>query len=180
MLASRSASPSPPVGLLLLASRTSATRACWSRWSACCSSAPGSPLRVFAAPAVDLVGGAALYVALRPYALARVRGFLDPWQSAQGEGFQLVQSFVAFGRGGSFGVGLGAGRQKLFYLPEAHTDFILSVVAEELGLVGVLLVLGAFAAFADLGRARRAPRARPLRAARGLRHDRADRAAGRS
>jgi cell division protein FtsW len=113
--------------------------------------ASGLPLRMFAVPAALAVAGACAYVAMRPYALARVRGFLDPWQSAQGEGFQLVQSFVAFGRGGSLGVGLGAGRQKLFFLPEAHTDFILSVVAEELGLVGVLVVLGAFAGFAIFG-----------------------------
>lgn len=113
--------------------------------------ASGLPLRWFAAPAGLALVGACSYVALRPYALARVRGFLDPWQSAQAEGFQLVQSFVAFGRGGSFGVGIGAGRQKLFFLPEAHTDFILSVVAEELGLVGVLLVIGAFAGIAIFG-----------------------------
>jgi cell division protein FtsW len=113
--------------------------------------ASGLPLRWFVAPGVLAVVGACGYVALRPYALARVRGFLDPWQSAQGEGFQLVQSFVAFGRGGPFGVGIGAGRQKLFFLPEAHTDFILSVVAEELGLVGVLLVIGAFAGIAAYG-----------------------------
>ena len=111
----------------------------------------GLPLRLFALPGALALAGAAAYVALRPYALARVRGFLDPWQSAQGDGFQLVQSFVAFGRGGSFGVGIGAGRQKLFFLPEAHTDFILSVVAEELGLVGVLCVLGAFAGLAVFG-----------------------------
>ena len=78
-------------------------------------------------------------------------GFINPWQRATAEGFHLVQSFVAFGRGGGFGVGLGDGRQKLFYLPEAHTDFILSVVAEELGLAGVLLVLGAFAALVLAG-----------------------------
>jgi cell division protein FtsW len=113
--------------------------------------ASGLPLRLFAVPGVLTAVGACAYVALRPYALARVRGFLDPWQSAQGEGFQLVQSFVAFGRGGSLGVGIGAGRQKLFYLPEAHTDFILSVVAEELGLLGVLLVIGAFAGIAVFG-----------------------------
>jgi cell division protein FtsW len=113
--------------------------------------ASGLPLRLFALPAVATAVGACAYVALRPYALARVRGFLDPWQSAQGEGFQLVQSFVAFGRGGPLGVGIGAGRQKLFYLPEAHTDFILSVVAEELGLLGVLLVIGAFAGIAIFG-----------------------------
>jgi cell division protein FtsW len=113
--------------------------------------ASGLPLRWFVAPGIVALVGACAYVAMRPYALARVRGFLDPWQSAQGEGFQLVQSFVAFGRGGSFGVGIGAGRQKLFFLPEAHTDFILSVVAEELGLVGVLLVIGAFAGIAIFG-----------------------------
>jgi len=119
----------------------------------------GLPLRVLALPVVAVVLGAGLYIAVRPYALARVRGFVDPYQTALGEGFQLVQSFIAFGRGGLFGVGLGNGIQKLSYLPEAHTDFILSMVAEEAGLVGVLIVLGAFAAlcFAGLriaGRAR--------------------------
>ena len=113
--------------------------------------AAGLPLRVLALPVVAVVLGGALYIAVRPYAAARVRGFVDPWQSAHAEGFQLVQSFVAFGRGGSFGVGLGNGIQKLSYLPEAHTDFILSVVAEELGLCGVLLVLGAFAALCWAG-----------------------------
>ena len=113
--------------------------------------ASGLPLRLFAIPGALALAGACAYVAMRPYALARVNGFLDPWQSARGAGFQLVQSFVAFGRGGSLGVGIGAGRQKLFYLPEAHTDFILSVVAEELGLVGVLVVIGAFAGIAIFG-----------------------------
>jgi cell division protein FtsW len=113
--------------------------------------AAGLPLRMLALPGAASALAAALYVASNPYALARVRGFLDPWQNARGGGFQLVQSFVAFGRGGSFGVGVGDGRQKLFYLPEAHTDFILSVVAEELGLVGVLVILGSFAAFAIAG-----------------------------
>ncbi len=93
----------------------------------------------------------AAYIAVRPYALARWKGFLAPWENSRAEGFQLVQSFVAFGRGGTLGVGLGDGRQKLSYLPEAHTDFILSVIAEELGLVGVLIVLGAFAALALAG-----------------------------
>ena len=96
-------------------------------------------------------GGVAAYVAARPYAFARWKGYLAPWQHSRDEGFQLVQSFVAFGRGGTFGVGLGDGSQKLFYLPEAHTDFILSVVAEALGLVGVCLVLGAFAALVLAG-----------------------------
>jgi cell division protein FtsW len=113
--------------------------------------AAGLPLRVLALPGVVGALGALLYVAVRPYAAARVRGFVDPWQVAHAEGFQLVQSFVAFGRGGTFGVGLGNGLQKLSYLPEAHTDFILSVVAEEIGLLGVLLVLGLFAALCWAG-----------------------------
>jgi len=103
--------------------------------------------------AVGTLGGilVGVYTALRPYALRRVLGFLDPWSRASAEGFQLVQSFVAFGRGGIAGVGIGDGRQKLYYLPEAHTDFILSVVAEETGLIGVLIVLGGFAALLVAG-----------------------------
>jgi cell division protein FtsW len=120
--------------------------------------AAGLPLRTLALPAVTAVVGAVVYIAVRPYARARIVGFFDPWQNAHSEGFQLVQSFVAFGRGGTTGVGLGNGRQKLFYLPEAHTDFILSVVAEEGGLLGVLFVIGAFATlcWAGLRVARRA------------------------
>ncbi|MEK7841866.1 MAG: putative lipid II flippase FtsW [Deltaproteobacteria bacterium] len=71
------------------------------------------------------------------YRMKRVLVFLDPWRDSGGAGFQLVQSLIAFGAGGIWGVGLGEGKQKLFYLPEAHTDFILSVVGEELGLIGV-------------------------------------------
>lgn len=113
--------------------------------------AAGLPLRrLFGVGALGALFIAA-YSTARPYAMARWKGFLAPWQNAQAEGFQLVQSFVAFGRGGTLGVGLGDGRQKLSYLPEAHTDFILSVVAEELGLVGVLIILGAFAALAVAG-----------------------------
>ncbi|HVP31456.1 MAG TPA: putative lipid II flippase FtsW [Myxococcota bacterium] len=105
----------------------------------------GAPLRLFVVPAVLGALGLCVYVSLRPYAASRVTGFLHPWETAGREGYQLVQSFVGFGRGGLFGVGLGGSRQKLDYLPEAHTDFILSVVAEELGLVGVLAVLALFA-----------------------------------
>jgi cell division protein FtsW len=111
----------------------------------------GVPLRRLLTPALAAAAGTAAFVALQPYALARVRGFLDPWATAHREGFQLVQSFVAFGRGGTLGVGIGDGRQKLFYLPEAHTDFVLSVVAEELGLLGVLVVLCAFATLVVAG-----------------------------
>lgn len=105
----------------------------------------GVPLTRLVAPAAIGIVAVAVYVARNEYAWRRVTGFLDPWQRPLAEGFQLVQSYVAFGRGGIFGVGLGSSHQKLAYLPEAHTDFILSLVAEELGLVGVLFVLGAFA-----------------------------------
>lgn len=106
----------------------------------------GIPLRTLVAPGIVTCCGIAAYIAANPYAMRRVMTFIDPWKDALGSGFQLVQSFIAFNQGGFFGVGLGNGRQKLFYLPEAHTDFILSLVAEELGLVGVLVVLGSFAA----------------------------------
>jgi cell division protein FtsW len=111
----------------------------------------GMSLRLLAAPAalgVLLVG---IYIVKNPYALDRVIGFLSPWATAHSQGYQLVQSFVAFGRGGLLGEGIGNGLQKLHYLPEAHTDFILSVIAEELGLAGVLVVLGSFAALLVAG-----------------------------
>ncbi|MFH0811993.1 MAG: putative lipid II flippase FtsW [Pseudomonadota bacterium] len=76
-----------------------------------------------------------------PYRLKRFLAFLDPWSDPTGSGFQIIQSYLAFGSGGLFGLGLGDGRQKLFYLPEAHTDFIFSVVGEELGLLGVMAVI---------------------------------------
>jgi cell division protein FtsW len=132
--------------------------------------AAGLPMRTLALPAVTAVVGAVVYIAVRPYARARIVGFFDPWQNAHSVGFPLVQSFVAFGRGGTTGVGLGNGRQKLFYLPEAHTDFILSVVAEAFGLVGVLVVIGAFArlCWAGLRVARRARSPFPILLATGM------------
>ena len=78
--------------------------------------------------------------------LRRITNFIDPWASAYGAGFQLTQSLIAIGRGKWFGVGLGNSVQKLFYLPEAHTDFLFAVLAEELGLAGVLLTIGLFVA----------------------------------
>lgn len=95
-----------------------------------------------------LLGCAGASVALlaisSPYRLARMTTFLDPWQNQFDSGYQLTQSLIAFGRGGWFGVGLGESIQKLFYLPEAHTDFLFAVLAEELGLVGILVVIGLF------------------------------------
>ena len=95
-----------------------------------------------------LVAGAsfgALAVA-SPYRLRRILGFLDPWSDQYNSGFQLAQSLIAIGRGQWLGVGLGESVQKLFYLPEAHTDFLFAVLAEELGLVGVVLTLALFVA----------------------------------
>ncbi len=79
-----------------------------------------------------------------PYRFQRLAVFLDPWKYRYGAGFQIVHSFLAFGSGGTMGAGLGASKQKLFYLPEPHTDFIFSVLGEELGLWGVALVLSLF------------------------------------
>jgi cell division protein FtsW len=79
-----------------------------------------------------------------PYRVMRMTSFLNPWASQYDSGYQLSQSLIAFGRGGIFGVGLGNGIQKLFYLPEVHTDFLFAVLAEELGIVGQIFVLGLF------------------------------------
>ena len=82
--------------------------------------------------------------AAKSYRMKRLTTFLDPWSVARGAGFQLVQSFIALGEGGKWGVGLGAGRQKMFYLPEAHTDFVFAVVGEEFGILGACVVIGLF------------------------------------
>jgi cell division protein FtsW len=111
----------------------------------------GIPLRRILPGAVVIALGTVLYVFRNPYAMRRITAFLDPWADAHGSGFQLIQSFVGFAHGGLLGAGLGNGRQKLFYLPEAHTDFILTVIAEELGLLGVFAVFAAFTAMLAYG-----------------------------
>ncbi len=93
------------------------------------------------AAGISAVGALTL---ISPYRMERVTGFLNPWADPFNSGFQLVQALIAFGRGEWFGVGLGASVQKLFYLPAAHTDFLLAVIAEELGFVGVLAVMVLF------------------------------------
>jgi len=85
------------------------------------------------------------------YRLTRLTAFLDPWKDANNTGFQIIQSLLSFGSGGTFGVGIGDGMQKLFYLPEPHTDFILSIIAEESGFIGVTIVIVMFAVFAFRG-----------------------------
>ncbi len=79
-----------------------------------------------------------------PYRLERWKTFLNPWKDPQGNGYQIIQSMFAFGLGGIFGKGLGESSQKLFFLPEAHTDFILAVLGEEMGLMGMIAVIGMF------------------------------------
>ncbi|MBW2558091.1 MAG: putative lipid II flippase FtsW [Deltaproteobacteria bacterium] len=81
------------------------------------------------------------------YRMQRLMSFLNPWEDPSNTGFQIIQSFISFGSGGAFGVGLGNGMQKLFYLPEPHTDFILSVIAEEGGFVGVVIIVVLFCIF---------------------------------
>ena len=115
-------------------------------------------LLVSGTPGATLASGGGIVVALgllaiwlEPYRRARIFSFLDPWKDPQGAGFQTVQALISLGSGGMFGVGLGHGVAKVNYLPEAHTDMILGVIGEELGLVGVAAVLAAFVAFAWAG-----------------------------
>ncbi|MDI6741438.1 MAG: putative lipid II flippase FtsW [Smithella sp.] len=85
------------------------------------------------------------------YRLTRLLAFLNPWKDPDNTGFQIIQSLISFGSGGAFGVGIGEGMQKLFYLPEPHTDFIISIIAEESGFIGVTIVIIMFALFAYRG-----------------------------
>ena len=119
------------------------------------------------------LGGMVALTLISPYRLNRVTSFLDPWADPYNTGFQLVQALIAFGRGEWFGVGLGASVQKLSYLPAAHTDFLLAVIAEELGFVGVLTVIALVAviivrAFAIARQAESAGHAYGARLAEGI------------
>ncbi|MFL6208412.1 MAG: putative lipid II flippase FtsW [Pyrinomonadaceae bacterium] len=103
--------------------------------------------------------GIVVLIVFSPWRVKRIMAFLDPWADAQGTGFQVVQSLMAIGSGGVHGLGFAQGKQKLFFLPFAHSDFIFAVVGEELGLVGALILLGTFGLFLWRGvrAARRAP-----------------------
>ena len=105
----------------------------------------GLDWRLFAGLAVLLAVAFAALIVSSPYRFQRILGFMDPWSDEFGTGYQLSHSLIAFGRGEWFGVGLGGSVEKLFYLPEAHTDFLLAVIAEELGFAGVVTVIGLFA-----------------------------------
>jgi cell division protein FtsW len=100
--------------------------------------------RHFTALVGMLAAGFALLVLSSPYRMQRIFGFMDPWSDPLGRGYQLSHALIAFGRGEWLGVGLGGSIEKLHYLPEAHTDFLLAVIAEELGFAGVALVIGLF------------------------------------
>ncbi len=100
----------------------------------------GFPWKLLALGGAAAVVGAAALIAAKPYRVARLKAFLDPFSQAQAGGYQVVQSLIAFSNGGVLGTGVGAGKQKLFYLPEMHTDYIFSVIGEELGFAGVVLV----------------------------------------
>jgi cell division protein FtsW len=111
----------------------------------------GVPFVPLLGASVLAVGVGVLAIWMEPYRRARVFSFLDPWEDAEGSGFQIVQALIGIGSGGLAGEGLGESVQKVLYLPEAHTDMIFAVVGEELGFVGSVLVIGAFAAFAVAG-----------------------------
>ncbi len=104
----------------------------------------GINAKIFAALLALLPVAIFVLIKSSPYRMQRVIGFMDPWADPFGKGYQLSHALIAFGRGEWFGVGLGGSVEKLLYLPEAHTDFLLAVIAEELGFVGVLTVLGLF------------------------------------
>ncbi|MDR0379686.1 MAG: putative lipid II flippase FtsW [Candidatus Accumulibacter sp.] len=101
----------------------------------------GMRARLFALLLVVMLVSFALLILVSPYRRDRIFGFMDPWSDAFDSGYQLTHALIAFGRGELFGVGLGASVEKLFYLPEAHTDFLLAIIAEELGFAGVLVVI---------------------------------------
>jgi cell division protein FtsW len=113
--------------------------------------AAGARIRDLALIGAGLGCFALLMTAIEPYRMARLTGFLDPGADAAGAGFQAAQAKIALGSGGLFGVGIGNGVQKAFYLPEAHTDMISAVIGEELGLVGILGVAGLFSLFGYAG-----------------------------
>jgi cell division protein FtsW len=113
--------------------------------------AAGIPMRNLAIIAGSAFALVVLYAIARPYARARLTSFVNPWAHASGSGFQAVQGQIAIGSGGLFGVGPGQSVQKIFYLPEAHTDFILAVIGEELGVIGIAAVLFLYGMIAYAG-----------------------------
>jgi cell division protein FtsW len=113
--------------------------------------AGGVSMRHLGMLAGGLIALALIAAVLEPYRRERLTSFIDPWSDPEGSGFQSVQAMIAIGSGGFFGVGLGESVQKLFYLPEAHTDMILAVIGEELGFAGISVVLFLYGMIAYAG-----------------------------
>jgi cell division protein FtsW len=113
--------------------------------------ASDAPFRYVLFLMVLAVGAAWLLAFSDQYRVDRIVGFLNPWENASGEGYQLIQGYYALSNGGIFGVGLGASRARWFYLPNAHTDFIFAIIGEETGLIGALTVIGLFVVLALAG-----------------------------
>ena len=104
----------------------------------------GARLKDFAVILPVLFAGAVFFIFSEPYRKARLLNFINPWQDPAGDGYQLIQSFLALGSGGITGLGLGQSRQKTLYMPEPHNDFIFSIIGEELGLIGCLFIIVLF------------------------------------
>jgi cell division protein FtsW len=104
----------------------------------------GARLKDFAVILPVLFAGAVFFIFSEPYRKARLLNFTNPWQDPAGDGYQLIQSFLALGSGGITGLGLGQSRQKTLYMPEPHNDFIFSIIGEELGLIGCLFIIALF------------------------------------
>jgi cell division protein FtsW len=132
------------IGVLLLAEPDFGTAAVLTATAMGMLFLAGARLWQFGVLLVFILGALAVLAVSSPYRMARITAFLDPWADPFASGFQLTQALIAFGRGEWFGVGLGSSIQKLFYLPEAHTDFLVSVLGEELGLIGTLSVIVLF------------------------------------
>ncbi|HZO62020.1 MAG TPA: putative lipid II flippase FtsW [Gaiellaceae bacterium] len=111
----------------------------------------GAPVRLLGISAGVVTAITVVAIWFEPYRRARFFAFVDPWRDSQGAGYQIVNSMIGIGSGGLFGKGLGQSVEKIFYLPEAHTDMIFAIIGEELGLIGVTLVIAAYAAFAWAG-----------------------------
>jgi len=135
------------VCLLILIEPDFGTAATIGAWSVIVLFMSGMSRKHLAALVCAALPVAAVAMVMEPYRRSRITAFLDPWKDMLGSGYQAVQSMASFASGGLFGTGLGEGSQKLFYLPAPHTDFILAVLGEETGFVGVTLVACLFAAW---------------------------------
>jgi len=107
----------------------------------------GMKTSIFVSIILSGMSGLYFLIIMFPYRMKRIMTFLDPFKDPQGSGFQIIQSFIALGSGGLYGMGLGQSKQKLFYLPEAHTDFIFSIIGEEFGLIGTCIIVFLFLTF---------------------------------